>query len=95
VAVIFIGGVAGMIVTSIADNDGAAVTFGLVCAAAAVCLIAITSVSAADTDGSVGFDEQTAADLETRIGRLVEAGADDAEVRDLVRLAVRLGKTAR
>lgn len=96
VAVVFVGGVAGMIAMSIGDNDGGAVTFGLICVAGALCLIATTSVhSAAEPDVPLGFDDEAAEQLEERISQLVAAGAKDGEVRDLVRLAVRLGRGAR
>ena len=93
VLVVFVGGIAGMIVGSIADNNGTAITFGLITAVAAVCLILVTSVSAA-TD-SVHFDEARAQDMEARIQELVDAGADESAVRDLVRDAVVLGRSAR
>jgi hypothetical protein len=57
VLVVFVGGIAGMIVGSIADNNGTAITFGLITA--------------------------------------VAAGAEEATVRDLVRDAVVLGRSAR
>jgi len=93
-------GIAGMIVGSIADDNGVALTFGLVTAAAALCLIVATAVttgtpgpSTAST-GSAGqraFDEAQAARVEELIQRLVAEGAAEHEVRDLVREAVRLG----
>ncbi len=95
-SVIFVVGIAGMIAMSIADNDGGAVTFGLVCAAAAVCLIAITSVTTGRADDHpIRFDDETAVELEDRISDIVVSGADEEQVRDLVRLAVRLGRDAR
>jgi hypothetical protein len=41
-------GIAGMIIGSIADNNGTAITFGLISAAAAVCLIAATAATGPD-----------------------------------------------
>jgi hypothetical protein len=93
VLVVFVGGIAGMIVGSIADNNGIAITFGLVTAVAAICLMLVTSVTAATE--SVRFDEARAEELEGRIQALVDAGADEDELRDLVRDAVLLGRTAR
>ena len=82
-----------MIVGSIADNNGTAITFGLVTAVAAVCLILVTSVS---TDpASVQFDDDRARAMESRIQDLVDGGADEDAVRDLVRDAVVLGRSAR
>jgi hypothetical protein len=82
VLLVFVGGIAGMIVGSIADNNGTAITFGLITAMAAVCLILVTSVSTATE--AVRFDEAR-----------VDAGADEDVVRDLVRDAVLLGRSAR
>ena len=93
VLVVFVGGIAGMIVGSIADNNGTAITFGLVTAVAAVCLILVTSVTT--RDDSVAFDEARAQAMEARIRTLVAEGADEAQVRELVRDAVQLGRRAR
>jgi hypothetical protein len=91
---VFVAGIAGMIVGSITDNNGVAVTFGLVTAAAALGLILITSVvDAGGFELPVAFDEQSAELSESRIVALVEAGADERSVRDLVRDAVRLGRS--
>ena len=43
---VFVIGIAGMIAGSIADNNGFAITFGLITAAAAVGLILVTAVAA-------------------------------------------------
>lgn len=90
---VFVVGIAGMIGGSIADDNGIAITFGLITAVAAVCLMLVTSVGSSET--SVIFDESVAAEMEARIQALVEAGADEAQVRDLVREAVVLGRSAR
>lgn len=101
---VFIAGIAGMIVGSIADNNGFAITFGLLTAVAAVALILVSSVAPPEAfrkhddtveTGSEGFDERTAADVEARIAHLVAAGADEGAVRRLVQQAVRLGRSAR
>ena len=77
-------GIAGMIVSSIADNSGAAVTFGVITANAVLVLIAVTAA------GPSPPTEEDAARLEQRIQDLVAAGADEDAVRDLVRQARRL-----
>jgi hypothetical protein len=77
-------GIAGMIVSSIADNSGAAVTFGIVTAVAVLVLIAVTAA------GPRPSSEAEAARLEASIQDLVASGADEAAVRDLVRDARRL-----
>lgn len=41
--VFFVIGIPGMIITSITNHEGAAITFGLVAAVAALCLIAVTA----------------------------------------------------
>jgi hypothetical protein len=98
---VFLGGIAGMIAGSIADNNGMAITFGLLTAVAAVGLILVSSVAPPGSfhkrqydKGSEGFDEATAADVEARIAELVAAGADESTVRQLVQQAVHLGRSA-
>ena len=81
------GGIAGMIAGSVTDNNAVALTFGLVTAAAVLCLIVATAVSPST---SVGEDQ--AARVEDLVGRLVAAGAPEDQVRSLVREAVRLGR---
>ncbi|UDY36925.1 hypothetical protein [Dermatobacter hominis] len=93
VLVVFVGGIAGMIVGSIADNNGIAITFGLVTAVAAICLMLVTSVTSRDQ--GVTFDEGRAEEMESRIQDLVAGGADEDRVRSLVRDAVLLGRSAR
>lgn len=103
VLVIFVGAIGGMVGGSIADNNGIAITFGLISAVAALGLILVTSVTsgpdapsfAAPGPAPAAFDEQEAAHMEARIEALVAAGADEATIRDLIRDAVRLGRTAR
>ena len=109
---VFVAGVAGMIVGSIRDSNGFAITAGLVTAIGALGLILITSVAPAgslgkqgrgDDDaaradtattaaGRPGIDEAVARDVERRIAELVDAGADEEQVRLLVGRAVDLGK---
>jgi hypothetical protein len=94
-------GIPGMIVSSITDHTGAAVTFGLVSVGAALALLAATAVATgrippeATSLARPRAPEQEGAELEAGIQSLVGAGADEAEVRDLVRRAVRLGRTRR
>jgi hypothetical protein len=92
VAIVFVGGIAGMIVGSIADNNGIAITFGLLTAVAASYLVLATALHQPNV---VRFDERQAAQLEQLIGDLVERGADEGKVRELVRRAVLLGRKAR
>src|SRR5215218_507203 len=82
VLLVFLGGIAGMIVGSIADNNGTAITFGLITAVAVLCLILVTAV----TNGPAATDPGE--DVERRIQALVDAGADETEVRALVQQAI-------
>ena len=88
---VFLGGIAGMIVGSIADNNGIAITFGITTALAALCLVVATSVQHPPT---LQFDETTAMRLEERIQTLVSDGADETELRGLVSDSVSLGHSA-
>lgn len=93
-AMCFVGGIAGMIVASIADNNiGAVLTAGIVSAIAAVVLMAISTVTT--TRRAAEFDEADAEIVEREIGRLVDAGANESAVRDLVRRAIELGRRTR
>lgn len=83
-------GIAGMIVGSIVDNNGVALTFGLVTAVAALCLIVATAVGSP----RAGNDAAAGTEVEDRITALVAAGADESALRDLVSAAVRLGRAA-
>ena len=85
-------GIVGMIVASVAgNNNGWVVTFGLVAAVSIVVLMAFSAASRT-TVASGGVDETVAARVEQQIRSLVETGADETAVRDLVRDAVRLGR---
>jgi hypothetical protein len=98
VLAVFVIGIGGMIAGSIADNNGTAITFGLITAVAALALVLVTSVSPPGSlakGGGVVTDqvgERLAADLEDRIAALVAGGADEDEVRKLVGRAVELGR---
>lgn len=90
-AVAFVSCIAGLIVSSIAgNNEGWVLTFGMVTAIAAIILMA---VSASTNDRRLdAFDEVAAERLETRVRALVDAGADENEVRAVVRDAIDLGR---
>ena len=92
--VCFVGGIASMIAASLADNNiGAVLTAGSISAIAAIVLLAVSTV--ATTQRSVEFDDADAEILETNIRRIVDAGANETNVRDLVRRAVDLGRRTR
>ncbi len=100
VLVVFVGGIAGMIVGSILDNNGVAITFGLVTATAAVGLILVTAVAPPEAfrKGAVrvaatsGDGDGDGALVEEQVERLVTAGADETEVRELVRRSIAFGR---
>jgi len=102
--VFFLVGIPGMIISSINEATGAAVTFGLIAAGAAMILLAVTAVATgrippeavARPSGSTGsIPEAEAEDLERRVTALVASGAPEDEVRDLVRAALRLSRSSR
>ena len=90
VVAVFVVGVAGIIAFSIADEPDAALASGLLTAAAAVVLIAVTAVT---SPRRTAEPEALAERLEGRVQALVAAGADEADVRRLVGEAVALGRT--
>jgi hypothetical protein len=89
--VLCVVGIAGMIVTSIADRIDAAITFGFVGATGALALL-LVGVLVPAIERAASWDEAQAADVEERVQRLIAAGADEVEVRAAVRAAVELGR---
>lgn len=92
VAVVFVGGIAGMVVTNIAGSFAGPLTFGLITTAAALCLIAATTVEVSAV--APRFDDTAAAQLESDISAAVTAGAPEDLVRTMVRHAVSMGADA-
>jgi hypothetical protein len=101
--VVCVAGIAGMIVTSILNHNGAAVTFGLITAVAVVCSMVAKAVAAdaerrlAAATGAPGTSPaapvEVLADLvEQQVQALAAAGSDEAALRQLVGEAVRLGR---
>lgn len=88
-------GVAGMIVASIADDNGVALTFGLVTAGAVVCLIVTTAVTGGANAEGASVQDRDAMAVEALVQDLVAGGADEVQVRELVRAAARLHRNAR
>ncbi len=90
-AAIFVAGIAGLIISSIAgNNNGVVLSAGIPTSIAALVLISASAVSQRDPIDA--FDEARAEMMESRIERLVAAGSDEAEVRSLVREAIQVGK---
>lgn len=90
-AAVCVAGIAGMIVSAVAASTGAALTFGLMTAIAVLCSIVATTVTAS-RPGPVRQGDPALVDALVR--RLVEAGADEDDVRALVAQAKRLGRSA-
>jgi hypothetical protein len=88
--------IAGMIVSTILKHDGAALTFGLVIAAATLCLMTATAVLRSAPSGSGAPDEveiaSQAGRVEDLVTQVVAQGATEPSVRLLVREAVQLGR---
>jgi hypothetical protein len=83
-------GIPLMIVSSIADNNDAALAAGILTGGAALCLLLVTTVA---NDGAAVDDEVLARSVEQRVTDLVATGADESRVRALVSDAVRLGRS--
>jgi vacuolar-type H+-ATPase subunit D/Vma8 len=82
-----------MIVASITSHNGVAIAMGLTAAVAVMCLMLVTAVAGPEAFGqSQPVDEAAAADIERRVGALVAAGADETEVRSLVRAVRRIAR---
>ncbi len=90
-AVIFVLGIAGMIISSIAGNNvGVVTTIGVTTAIAALVLL-IASVSSSPSRIDV-FDEADAQILERQIVELVKSGTNETALRSIVRDATKLGR---
>ena len=76
-------GIAGMIVSSIAGSTGAALAFGLCCVAGFVVLFTLGVLDPPRGE----IDPLRAAALEELVGELVAGGADERNLRRLIRLA--------
>jgi len=90
-AAVCVVGIAGMIVSAVAASTGAALTLGLMTAIAVLCSIVATTVTGSRPEPVRRGDP---ARVEALVRRLVEAGADEADVRALVTQAKRLGRGA-
>lgn len=88
-AVVFVGGIAGIIVSSVnGNNNGWVLLFGMVTAVAAIVLISVTAASHRPRIDV--FDDAIAERIEQRVLALVAQGADEQEARALVRDAVQM-----
>lgn len=85
VIALFLGatGIAGMIATSIAGSVSGPLAFGLLCIAGTIVLMTLGVLN----PPPVEIDPLRAEELESRIAAMIEAGAPEADVRHIVRLA--------
>ena len=88
---LFLAGIPAIIVSSIAgNNEGWVLTFGMITAVAALILIAVSSVT---TNKRIdAFNDVLAERVEQRVQQLVQAGANEDEVRTLVRDSINLAR---
>jgi hypothetical protein len=85
---VFVCGVAGLIISSIAgNNNGLVLTIGGAIVAAALVLMTVNTVTVHERIDA--FDDAAAEQLEAHVAKLVAQGADEADVRTLVREARR------
>ena len=88
---VFVCGIAGLIISSVAGNNvGVVVTVGMITAVAAIVLLAVSAVGHRQRIDA--FEEADAERLEGQVTALVDAGADEQAVRTLVRDAMRRGR---
>ena len=88
---IFVCGVAGLIISTIAgNNNGVVLTIGGCIVLAAIVMMTVKTVTVPERIDV--FDDAIAEQVESRITRLVEQGADETDVRALVREARRSGR---
>ena len=96
-------GVIGMIASAATKLLGGVLTFGVATAIAVLCLLVATAVgdsstaegaeaNRSDSGGHPNIPNDQALRVEEKIAALLVSGADETEVRDLVREAVSLGK---
>ncbi len=86
-----IAGIPALIISSIAgNNEGWVLTFGMISAVAAIIFMAVSA--ATSTQRLDAFDDVVAERVEQRIRMLVEAGADETDVRNLVRDTMNLAR---
>ena len=90
-AVVFVCGIAGIIVSSVnGNNEGWVISIGLTTTLAAIALIIASTVAVRERIHV--FDDVAAEQLEARIAQLIAAGADETALRDVVRQSIELGR---
>jgi len=89
--VVFVAGIAGLIISSVAGNNaGVVLSVGLAIVFAAIALLTYGAVT--PKQRIEPFDEARAEQLEAQVAELVEAGAPEDKVRALVREAMRVAR---
>lgn len=91
-ALIFVAGIASIIVTSIiSNNNGGILAIGLVTSIAAVVLLTASTIA---TNKHIdAFDEVAAEQLERQVSALVASGANEDALREAIRAAIELGRS--
>ncbi len=90
-AVLWVIGIAGMIISSVRGNNNGWVVFsGFVTLLGSLSVLVGSAIAHAEPIEV--FDEARAEQLESTINELVVSGADEGAVRSLVRQAIRLGR---
>ena len=88
---VFVAGIAGLIISSVAGNNaGFVLSIGLGIVFAAIALLTYGAVTAKERIEP--FDEARAEQLEAQVQALVHSGAPEEQVRALVRDAMRIGR---
>ena len=88
-AVIFVAGIAGIIVSSVnGNNNGWVLLFGMTTAVAAIVLIAVTATTPRPRIDA--FEDAVAERIEQRVQALVAQGANEDDARALVREALQM-----
>ena len=90
---VFVSGIAGLIISSIAGNNvGVVTTIGLITSLAAIVLLTASTV--ANRQRIDAFNDALAEQVEGQIGALVASGTKEDSLRKLVRDAINLGRSA-
>ena len=91
--VVFVGGIAGLIISSIAGNNvGVVTTIGLITSLAAIVLLTASTIAANKRIDA--FDDAVAEQLERNVDALITSGTNEASLRAIVRDAINLGRSA-
>ena len=90
-ALVFVAGIAGLIISSVAGNNaGIVLSVGLAIVIAAVVLLTYGAVT--PKERLEPFEDATAEALEAQVAELVAEGAPEEKVRALVRDAMRAAR---